>query len=270
MKKPQISLIITTYNRPDALAVVIKSAIEQIDLPDEIIVADDGSGEETRKVVEQYRQISPVPLIHCWHEDLGFRLAAIRNRAIAMARYEYIVMIDGDIVLPRHFIKSHRKHARPGFFIQGSRVMLGDKLTHRVILTHQYDISVFSLGIKSSRFNALYIPFLSGCISYPVTSWQKVRGCNQAYWRDDVLKINGFNEDFIGWGREDSEFMVRMQNAGIKCLKVKMEAYGYHLYHPESCRKMEQKNHDILEDAIRNKSVRCTNGISKYLVETKI
>jgi glycosyltransferase involved in cell wall biosynthesis len=257
------SLVITTYNRKDALELVLLSVLNQSMLPNEVIVADDGSRDDTRQLVERYAAIFPVPLIHCWHEDEGFRLSAIRNRAIAMARHEYIIMIDGDIILHPDFIQSHRKHARRGVFIQGSRVLLMKEQTERAIRKKITSFTFFSSGIQS-RLNALYIPWLSNLISYKNEDLHAIRGANLSFWRDDINLINGFNEDFQGWGREDNEFMVRMNNNDIQCVKMKLEGFGFHLYHPESSRAMLPHNQLILDTAIATHSTRCKNGIDKY------
>ena len=261
---PTVSLVITTYNRKDALELVLLSAFRQSILPNEIIVADDGSREDTAAMVKELQKISPVPLLHCWHEDTGFRLSAIRNRALALTRYEYIVLIDGDIIIPPDFIKAHLRQARPCRFIQGSRVFLKPRATEAALAKKQIDFNFFSASIKN-RFNTLNMPFLVSRISYYTADLTKVRGCNQSFWRSDLMKINGFNEDFEGWGREDTEFTVRMLNNNVQFYKMKMGGAGFHLYHPESSRKMEAKNIGILNEAIRIGSKRCKNGIDKYL-----
>lgn len=267
----KVSLIITTYNRPDALNCVIQSAMNQSELPDEIVVADDGSTNETMLIVQQWQRKSLVPIIHCWHEDTGFRLSAIRNKAIAISCHEYIIMVDGDIVLHRHFIRSHKQRAALNTFLQGSRVLLSKKKTAEILLEKTSNVYVFSSGIKS-RLNALYLPFLSRFVSYYNNDLARIRGCNLSFWKNDILKVNGFNEDFEGWGREDTEFMVRMLNNDIRCLKMKLEGFGYHLYHPESSKAMLMENQRILDEAIRLRATRCENGIDKYLAihNTKI
>lgn len=116
-----VSLIISTYNFPKALDICLQSVLQQSVLPDEVLIADDGSREETKKVVEKFQKQLPVPMIHVWHEDNGFRLTVIRNKAIAKASKDYIIQIDGDIILNRHFIKDHKRFARKNSFVSGSR-----------------------------------------------------------------------------------------------------------------------------------------------------
>lgn len=267
MKKyPSVSLIITTYNRKEALELVLMSALKQSVPPHEILIADDGSREDTADLIREYQRKNTIPIVHCWQEDLGFRAAAARNLAIAKARYEYVVMIDGDIIMSHHFIKTHLKHAAPNRFLQGSRVMLGEELTKRAEKEKIIRFGFFASDIRS-RFNALYIPFLSQLFSFDLTDLTRIRSCNQSYWMSDLKEINGFNEDFVGWGREDTEFMVRMLNSGKQCVKIRLEGFGYHLHHPISSRAMEQRNQEILDEAIASKSTRCLNGLDKHFQE---
>ncbi|MEP2670052.1 MAG: glycosyltransferase [Cyclobacteriaceae bacterium] len=258
------SLIISTYNREDALELTLLSVLQQSELPNEIIIADDGSGLETKRLIERYKETFPIPIIHCWHEDLGFRLATIRNKAIAMASCEYVVMIDGDIVMSKHFISSHKRNARLNQFIQGSRVLLQPELTHKVLERKHIRFSFFTSGI-TNRFNTIHSKSLSSLFSFYSAKPNRIRGANLSFWKDDVIKVNGFNEDFVGWGREDSEFAVRLKNVGIRRKHLKFAGFGYHLYHKESSREALRKNDLILERAISEQLVSCQNGIGKYL-----
>jgi glycosyltransferase involved in cell wall biosynthesis len=256
------SLIITTYNRKDALELVLLSVLKQSILPDEVLIADDGSREDTREMIDRYRAIFPVPLIHCWQEDNGFRVSAIRNKAIAESKYEYIIMIDGDIVLHPSFIDDHKRHAWKGRYLQGSRVLLYKDKTEQVLKNKSMKVWFVSTGI-GNNLNTIKSKILSEIFSYYRGGHTNVRAANLSCWREDILEVNGFNEDFIGWGREDSELAVRMDNLGIKRRHVKFAAFGYHLYHPESSRKQLSANDQILLDTIQKKLKRCENGISK-------
>lgn len=262
--KLNTTLIISTYNREDALELTLLGVLQQSEMPDEIIIADDGSGPKTRNLIEEYSKKFPVPIRHCWHEDLGFRLATIRNKAIAMAKGDYILMIDGDIIMHRHFVRSHKKNARMGQFIQGSRVLLQENFTSEVIKSKQVRFSFFNRGIRN-RFNTIYSQFLSKLISFYSNKPNRIRGANLSFWKQDVVKVNGFNEDFIGWGREDSEFAVRMRNIGVARKHLKFAGFGYHLFHKESSREALRKNDLILEQAILEQLTSCQNGIGKYI-----
>jgi glycosyltransferase involved in cell wall biosynthesis len=261
----RISLVITTYNRPDALALVIRSAFRQTMPPHEILIADDGSGPETARTIEALQQRSPVPLKHIWHEDTGFRLSEIRNKAIAAAEGEYIVMVDGDMVLQKNFIRSHARAARPGFFVQGSRVLLSEKLTKEKIANGSISFYALMGGI-TNRLNAINFPLLSGWVSKVKNTIVGVRGANMAFWKDDVVRINGFDNHFIDWGREDSEFCGRMLRNGIRRRNLKLGGVAYHLYHPESSRAKLNVNDQLLEDSEKENRLRCESGIDKFIV----
>jgi glycosyltransferase involved in cell wall biosynthesis len=264
-KQLKASLIVTTYNRKDALELVLLSILKQSTLPDEVLIADDGSGEDTRQMIAKYQAIFPVPLIHCWQEDNGFRVSAIRNKAIAQAKHEYIIMIDGDIVLHPSFVHDHKRHAWRGRFLQGSRVLLFERKTQQALRDRVMNIKFVSTGI-GNNLNAIKSNFLSELFSYYRSGHTNVRAANLSCWKEDIFLVNGFNEDFVGWGREDSELAVRMNNLGIKRKHVKFAAFGYHLYHPESSRKQLPINDMILLDTIQKRLKRCENGISKLSV----
>lgn len=258
------SLVITTYNWPEALELSLLSALRQTELPDEVLVADDGSRPETAELVERYRTSAPVPVRHIWQEDRGYRLAASRNRAVAAAMGEYIVIVDGDMVLHPDFIRDHKRLAEEGSFIQGSRVLLSEENTRRRFTTKDIRISPFEGGIRN-RKNAVRLPALSRTLAVGSTSLKGIRGCNISFFREDCIRVNGFNEEFVGWGREDSEFVVRLFNSGVVRRNVRFSAIAAHLWHRENARHSLPENDRLLEEAITGKRTRCRNGIDKYL-----
>ena len=127
MKKLKTSLIITTYNWPEALFLVLKSIKHQSIPPDEIIVADDGSNDHTKNIIRKFSKNFKLEIIHSWQKDKGFRAAMSRNKAIAKARGEYIIMIDGDMILHPDFIKDHTSFAKSNSFVQGMRAKLSEE-----------------------------------------------------------------------------------------------------------------------------------------------
>ena len=259
------SLVITTYNSPEALDLVLRSALAQSEPPCEIIVADDGSTNDTAMLVEAHRAALTIPVVHVWQEDLGYRLSASRNRAIAVAKGNYIVLVDGDMLLHRDFIRDHRRLAIEGTFIQGSRVLLSQENTPQRLKTKNISFSLFGKGVEN-RKNTLRLPLLSGLLALKTRSLHGIRGCNMSFFRDDCLRVNGFNEDFVGWGREDSEFVVRLINSGILRRNVRFSALACHLGHCENPRQSLADNDRILEQAIAGKLTTCRNGIDKYLL----
>lgn len=265
------SLIITTYNRPDALAAVLESVLHQTELPNEVIIADDGSGIETQQVVEYYQANFPVPLKHCWQEDAGFRLAESRNRALAQTTSEYVVMIDGDMIMHPKFIADHKINAELGVFIQGGRIILPEAKTDEILSQpSQYPrIRWYQKGIEKrfeKRFSTCHIPCLTRLLRKKKSSQHKgIRGCNMAFFLKDAIQVNGFNNEFIGWGREDSEFVERLYNAGVKRADIRFSAIAYHLWHDEAQRDALPHNDFLLTEAQQNQLHWCENGLHKFI-----
>lgn len=258
------SLIVSTYNREDALELTLLSILNQSELPNELIIADDGSRSQTKEVIDKYRRKFPIPVFHIWHEDTGFRAGQIRNKAIAKASSEYIISIDGDMVLHTRFIHMHKNSAWKGRFVQGSRVLLSKNKTEEALKTKTLKFFAFERGI-SNRFNAIFFPFLAPLFSRRSKRLEGTRTCNMAFWKEDFLEINGFNEDIVGWGREDTEMAVRLMNCGVDRVNLKFGGFGYHLYHKENSRSQLLKNDSILKSTINSNLKHCTNGVNKYL-----
>lgn len=269
MQPKSVTLIVTTYNWPQALEMVLLSIKKQSVLPNEVIIADDGSKEETHQLIANYQPSFPVPLIHSWQEDLGFRAARSRNLAMAKSQCEYIVMIDGDMLLHRHFIRDHKRIAKQHFFTQGRRVILTKPFTEQLFKTKNLTIPFFSTDVKN-KFNAICSPCLSQIFSPLLSkkSYQSIRSCNLALWKEDVIKTNGFNEEFVGWGREDSEFVVRLLNSGVQRQDLRFGGVAYHLYHHENARNSLDENDQKLAEAIKNNVNYCESGIRQHLTDT--
>jgi glycosyltransferase involved in cell wall biosynthesis len=257
---PSTSLIIATYNWPRALDIVLESVRAQRELPDEVLVADDGSGEATREIVTAHQRQFPVPLTHVWHEDRGFRLAAIRNAAIRQAGGEYIVQVDGDIVLGRHFVGAHRRFARRGSYVQGSRCLVDQALTESLLSERRCHISPFERGLRN-RQNGMHIPWLVPFIRGPRDADDRTRGCHMAFWRDDLQVVNGYDEGFVGWGREDSELAARLIHSGVVRRNFKYGAAAFHLWHPEVVARAHADNEARYDATIRERRLRCRAGL---------
>ncbi|MDR0757719.1 MAG: glycosyltransferase family 2 protein [Tannerella sp.] len=265
-RNPKVSLVVSTYNRPDALDLCLQSIAGQTTLPNEVIIADDGSTDGTRKLIETFRVNFPIPLIHVWQEDRGFRLAMIRNKSIATGRCEYIIEIDGDLILHRDFVADHLHFARKGHFLKGGRVFLSRKLSENCCLSRKLPaLSLFSRGI-SRRPNMIRCLSLS---EYLASRYQKNKftalGCNMSFWREDFIRINGYDEFFEGWGAEDYDFASRLTNSGIKRLSLKFSGIVYHLWHKKSFQQNVAENRQYYLNERNRKSARCTNGVSRYL-----
>ena len=260
----KVSLIITTYNWKEALELSLLSGLNQKEKPVEIVVADDGSRSDTGKMIAAIAAQSPIPVIHSWQEDKGFRLSASRNKAIAKTSGDYIVLIDGDIIMEEHFIADHIHFAQRGCFAQGTRVLLKEGLSEEVLARKKMPETLCKKGVEN-RKNCLRSAFLSRLISFKNRGMNGVRTCNFAFWREDALAVNGFNEDFIGWGREDSEFTARLLNYGLMRRSVKFNALAYHLYHSRNDRSHLPENDRLLEETIEQKRIWCEKGVNAYL-----
>ncbi|MDO9041549.1 MAG: glycosyltransferase family 2 protein [Desulfocapsaceae bacterium] len=258
------SLIITTYNWKEALELSLLSVFNQSQLPDEIIIADDGSDNATKEIIERLAKDSPVPLIHSWQQNKGFRLARSRNKAIAKSTGEYLILIDGDILLEQHFVADHIQAANAGFFVQGSRVLLNKKITQQTLQNKELRVCICAIGIEN-RKNCLRSNLLSRLFSFSSKKLTGIKTCNFAFWKKDAQAVNGFNEEFLGWGREDSEFTARLLNNGIKRQNIRFNALAYHLYHPINSRKSLEANDAILANTCDQQLTWCDKGLAQHL-----
>ena len=257
----KLTLIITTYNWPEALLLVIESIKRQTVFPDEIIIADDGSALETKDLIKSFNKDDSLNIIHSWQEDIGFRAARSRNKAIFKSSGDYIVMIDGDSILHANFVQDHITNAEPGFFIQGSRALLSKEQTQISLIEKKINFSFFASDIKNKK-NSIHSKLLSIIFSNKNIHLRGIKSCNMAFYRKDCLNVNGFNNDFEGWGREDSEFVVRLMNNGLKRKNIRFNAIQFHLWHNENSRIALEVNDAILEDTINNRTKWCKNGIN--------
>lgn len=261
-KLPTCSLLIATYNWPEALEKCLQSAFAQSMLPDEIIIADDGSTPETKALITRFQSLSTLPIQHIWHPDEGFRLSEIRNKAIAAATTDYIIQIDGDIIMEQHFIEDHLTMAKQGAFLCGSRVKLDATFSSQLFRQAKvaFDKNKLPFGYL---FNSFRIPFLGRLLAdrYKRNHPTVLRGCNMSFWKEDLLAVNGYNNAITGWGREDAELAIRLINAGIRKRFLKCMAIAYHIYHKEHDKSKDPENKQLLAQAIEGKISWIRNGI---------
>ena len=261
---PKLGLIINTHNQPEYLARILSAVTQQAAPPDEVLLADDGSGAETREVFAAWKAKQSCRCEHVWQEHEGFRRSRILNQAIARAQGDYLVFLDSDTVPHPRFLADHRQMAEVGWFVQGHRALIEERAAR-----------FFGLGdFRADRRRALLQWQLSGvkhAFRWPCplrrvrTDLRGIRGCNLGIWRDDLVRINGYNEAFVGWGREDSELAVRLMNAGVRRRDVRGRALCYHLWHPPASRAGLQTNDELLAQALEQKSRRCEKGLHQHL-----
>lgn len=263
-----ISLIITTYNRPNALAAVVEACFTQSDRRFEIIIADDGSGDDTRATVAALAARSPVPLRHVWQSDEGFRLAMSRNRGIASAQGDYIVMLDGDCIPQHDFIARHRALAQPGHVVTGSRILVDEAATVKV-LAGQLQLQELSaaallrlrLGGAINKAAQLLIKLPDIGRAQRTFSYRRIKGCNMAMWRSDLELVNGFDESFKGWGHEDADVILRLFNAGVMRKDGAFATEVFHLWHHEAVRDHASSNQQLVRQRQIERTTQATQGL---------
>ncbi len=258
------SLLISTYNWPEALELVLLSTNNQTEKPDEILIADDGSSEETTNLIKDFQKKSFVPIKHFWHEDKGFRKAIILNKAIAAAKGEYIIQVDGDCILHKDFVRDHKALAQPNVYLFGSRVNIQEKFLPELFASQKIKFSFFDKGIKKRTRN-LRVPALSSLYNTTNEVSDKMRGCNVSYWKKEVIAVNGYNEEFEGWGREDSELIIRMMHNGVLGRRLRYRGIVYHIWHEVKDQSRFKINDRLQEKALAEGSKWCGKGIDKYL-----
>ncbi len=269
-----ISVIVTTYNRPDALDAALRALAHQSDRNFEIIVADDGSGEDTASVVESWTSRLAVPIKHVWQKHQGFRGAEIRNRGISVSAGAYCIFLDGDCLAPAGFVANHRRLAEPGWFVAGNRILLSAELTNAVLAGslpaerwHLAELVRQRLSGGMNRLSpALRVPFgpLRKIYYY---SWEGAKTCNLAVARSDLERTDGFDMDYAGWGLEDSDLVVRLFHAGVRRKDGRFATGVLHLWHPESDRSSLQENQRRLDEVLASDRIAAKQGLSSLRQE---
>ena len=265
-----ISIVVTTYNRSDALCAVLRSLAAQQDRQFEIVVADDGSTPQQQEAIGACASRLGVPVCHVWHPDVGFTAARVRNLGVAAAAGSYIVLLDGDCVVETDFVQRHRALAEPGCYVNGSRVLLSERLT-RQVLAGQCQVygrnALFWLrqrlrGDASKLTGLLRLPDGQRRIRSDFY-WKGIRSCNMGVWRSDYLAVNGFDESFVGWGHEDADFALRLHNRGIRRKNGFCATEVYHLWHKLSVRLSESRNAATVRERMRTGQVQAPTGYSQ-------
>jgi glycosyltransferase involved in cell wall biosynthesis len=260
------ALVISTYERPDALAAVLDSVARQRAAPDEIVIADDGSGAPTRELIAGFARRSPVPVRAVSQTHTGFRLTRLRNLAIAASTADYLVFIDGDMLLHEGFVADHRRLARAGCFTQGVRIRADAALTARLIDEPRTPLRAWTPGLGTLR--RAYLLRNRGLASVARRAGNRViaiKGCNQAFWRTDLVRVNGFNEGIEGWGPEDKELCARLVHAGVDRQSLLFGGIAIHLHHAPAARDALPSNQQVLARTLRERRTWCDRGLDAHL-----
>ena len=234
-----ISILLATYNWPQALKLCLESLATQTDKNFEIIIGDDGSTESTKKVIDSFMDLYPIAIKHLWQEDHGFRKTKILNQAINAAHGDYLVFLDGDCIVQPDFVARHRELAQKGCMVTGSRVLLDKGLTQELLSWPQWSFQKFSSGLLGKRLSGginKYLPLKiklgdGSWRDYKKFVWRRIKGCNMACWKADAKAINGFDETMTGWGHEDADFVFRLQHHGITRKSGSWSTEVLHLFH---------------------------------------
>jgi glycosyltransferase involved in cell wall biosynthesis len=264
-----ISIIVTTYNREDALEAVLRSLARQTDQDFEVVVADDGSRAETAALIDGWKAKVGHRLLHVWHEDRGFRAAEIRNRAILASSGAYCIFLDGDCIARPDFVATHRRLAQPGVFVAGNRILLSPALTEQVL---RDKLAPETWGLATwigqrlrggvNRVAALLHLPLGPLRRLRQAAWQGVRSANLAVWRADLDRVDGFDAGYSGWGKEDSDIIVRLLRAGVRRKDGAFATGVLHLWHAAADRQRLPDNERQLSDVIAADEIRAQRGLS--------
>ncbi len=265
------ALVITTYNRPDALSAVLEGLAHQRDRTFEAIIADDGSTEETWLVVEDYRRRNAFSIRHVWQEDCGFRAAAARNRAVASTRADYIIFLDGDCIPSVDFVGAHKRLAEPGCFLGANRVLLSAEFT-QAVLAHRHPVHLWGWARWIQAWMRRDVNRVLPLLTLPdgwfrkrrPHRWEGIKTCNLSVWRSDLILVNGLDETYEGWGLEDSDLVIRLLNAGVTHKSARFAAPVFHLWHPEQDRSRLPENRARLDALLRSKTHRSAMGLDLY------
>lgn len=266
------SVIVTTYNRPDALACVLRALAAQDDQGFEVLVADDGSTQDTALLIQNIANGFPVSLLHVWQEDAGFRAGAARNRACAQATGDYLIFLDGDCIPLPDFITRHKQLAEHGWFVAGNRILLSETFTIQALTQamplHQRSKLQWLKDRWRGRINR-WLPLIGMTDGVwrkrSPQRWQGARTCNLAVWQEDFAAVNGFDEAYAGWGHEDADLAIRLLRKGIQRKDGRFGTAVLHLWHRENDRSHLQENQRRLEHILASQRIQAQRGLNQYL-----
>lgn len=273
MSSIHTSVIVLTYRRVPALLAVLRALAQQADAGTEILVADDGSPAADVDAVMNAAPRTAGPLWHVWHPDTGFTAARARNLAAARARGNYLIFLDGDCVPAAGLLRQHAALARPGHFVNGSRILLNAGLTARV---EAGEVDVVSAGLliklawrltggMNKWLPEVALPLgLARASVWREFRWKGIRSCNFGLWRGDYERVNGFDESFQGWGHEDADLVLRLHNAGLVRVNGGWATEVYHLWHRENTRNSEQKNRQTVLERASTRIVEAAVGLKQH------
>ncbi|MDB5846202.1 MAG: glycosyltransferase [Polaromonas sp.] len=272
-----ISFIVLTYNRTDALLAVLRSLARQCNGNHQVIIADDGSRQDQVQLLFDRCPAFECPVLHVWHPDAGFTIARARNLATRHATGEYLVFLDGDCIPNRTFAAQHARLAEAGYFVNGSRVLLNQRLSSDVIdgaldlpsQPAQFWLRARLRGESNKLLHLLGWPRNLFRVKKGF-KWRGIRGCNLGVWMRDFLSVNGFDESFEGWGHEDADFVLRLSHLGLRRKNGFLATEVFHLWHPESKRDSESINKKRVIARINTHVIQAEKGFRELEPSTSV
>ncbi len=272
-----VSIILTTYNWPEALVAVLKSFNFQTDKDFELIIADDGSRQQTTDTIKELLPRLNYPVKHVWQADEGFQTSKIFNKCAAQTTYSYIIFMNGDCMVMPNFVENHKKMAEKGYFVDGQRVLLSEQFTKDFLskpYEKEHSTRLFWLKQKFKGLINRFLPFYTLPLGFlrkiSPKRWKGVMTCNLAIWKDDFYKINGFDESYVGWGYEDSDLVIRLIRSGVKRKTGRFAVPVLHLWHKESDRSNEPDNRKRLNQILTSTHIRSAKGAEQYMDDKEI
>jgi GT2 family glycosyltransferase len=266
----KIGLVVLTYNRAPALLAVLRSLATQCGPDVSVWIADDGSRPDQVEIMRQGMPAFTSPVYHVWHPDIGFTAARARNLAAAQADADYLIFLDGDCVPNAAFIEQHRRMAQAGYFVNGSRVLLSEKITR---LVEQSTVDLFELsaldwvrmrcqGDSNKLLHLLHWPAAPFRKSAKFR-WKGIRSCNFGVWGQDFRAVNGFDESFSGWGHEDADLVLRLHHHGTQRKNGFCATEVYHLWHREYARDQESVNRQRVLARMQSMQIKADVGLEQ-------
>lgn len=257
----KLTLVVNTYNNPTALERIFEEILQGSEAPHEIVIADDGSDERTRELIDAWRKKFPFPLLHAWQEKKGYRRSRILNLAISLSSGDYIVFIDGDCIPGHHFVRDHRLVAEEGCFVQGRRSYIAESMVQPFLAKKVGLLGIAMRGKLEGPFKAVRLPFP---LVFKNQELKSILGCNLGIWRRDLDLVNGYDESYEGWGAEDSDLAARLYHCGRQRKFVYGRCQLYHLNHPKLSRNRYDNNKAMLQKTLETKKTRCENGLNNH------
>ncbi len=261
---PPASVIIVSYNDLEILPSTLAALVRQTRHNFEIVIADDGSHQDYGPVLRTWAPRFAHGIHHVWHPDSGFRRARIINRAISVSRFDRVIFMDADCLPHREFVYNHARYLEPGVGITGRRTHVS-----REAIRAPEEILARGLGLNPLRLAALRMKGKARVIEHGFVSpllyeasYNALLGSNHSVWKENILSVNGYNEEYVGYGWEDCDFEFRLQVAGVSFRNLRNKVVQYHVMH---ARRAEENDHNLrlFERTVASGTRRAARGLAE-------